>query len=465
MMKSIVTWTAFVTSVFSLMPPSSFAHSTSFRLMQGLGVARTHLLAKIDSGNYSQHLDHFDLSDSTTFSQRFAIYNDYSGTGSQDAPVLYYLCGEWACTESQSLSNVPAEIAGYARSLGATIVVVEHRYYGQSKPFSDITPEHMRYLSYNQALEDFAEFERYAVAKYNLKGKWISFGGSYPGALSAFYREKYPDLVVGAYSSSGVVKAEGPFEDYDRMVAEGLGPMCLAAVQKGTQILEQNLADATQFSAMAQLFNAGDTTDGRDVLSVPADAADGAVQYGLQSRFCADVLSSDPLHGLAKAAHDLAASPVLSDAESDGVSWQYQMCTQFGGFIIPYHDPALRVQSALLDLDYEQHWCQTLFGISPPPPTDQTNSDFYEALLNSKTTNIVFVNGAMDPYSTLSINARNGNAVNPNTESDLIDGGSHCIDFESFLLSGNPLEDAINAFQSRFIAIAKNWLNPLGRKR
>jgi pimeloyl-ACP methyl ester carboxylesterase len=462
-------------------------HSTQglfgHRRLVGFSEGSSRLSAKMDAGFFLQKLDHFRVRDQQNFSQRFAIYTDFASLPVESAPVLYYFCGEWTCTESDALSKVPSGIASHAKELGAVLVILEHRYYGKSRPFNDLLPEHMKYLSYEQALEDFADFEKYARQTYGLNGPWISVGGSYPGALSAYFRQQHPELVVGALSSSGVVRTVDSFEDYDRMVADGLGAQCLKAVQEGTSQIEQSLADPKALSKIAELFNAPQTTDGRDLLAVVANTADGAVQYGLQEKFCEDVLSSDPLEGLAKASLDKAvnpdwsnrsissstnyltsgstpASPDSEDAPSDDDSWQYQMCTQFGGFVVPYHDSSRRVQSALLDLDYETSPCHDLFGIATPPPTDKINDKFYKPLLDSSTSHIVFVNGSMDPYSVLSIATRNGNDTNPNTETTLIDGGSHCIDFSTFLSNPDTLGALVTAFQSHFVSVAQSWFVP-----
>ena len=56
----------------------------------------------------------------------------------------------------------------------------------------------LRYLNSEQALADLAAFRNAMTKKFNLtSSKWISFGGSYPGSLSAWFRLKYPHLVNG----------------------------------------------------------------------------------------------------------------------------------------------------------------------------------------------------------------------------------------------------------------------------
>jgi pimeloyl-ACP methyl ester carboxylesterase len=45
--------------------------------------------------------------------------------------------------------------------------------------------------------------------------RWVTVGGSYPGALSAWFKSVYPDKAFVAWSSSGVILPVRDFKDFD----------------------------------------------------------------------------------------------------------------------------------------------------------------------------------------------------------------------------------------------------------
>lgn len=70
------------------------------------------------------------------------------------------------------------------------------------------------YLHSDLALADLAYFIQSINIDYKLPNgtKWIVFGGSYAGSLSAWMRVKYPHLVHGAVSTSGPLLAKIDFQ-------------------------------------------------------------------------------------------------------------------------------------------------------------------------------------------------------------------------------------------------------------
>lgn len=97
-------------------------------------------------------------------------------------------------------------------------MILEHRYYGESWPVSNLSTDSFRFLDTAQALADVAHFARTVqfpgLEHVNLSAPhtaWISYGGSYAGAQSAFLRKVYPELFWGAIASSAVttVSASG----------------------------------------------------------------------------------------------------------------------------------------------------------------------------------------------------------------------------------------------------------------
>ncbi|MBC7467038.1 MAG: hypothetical protein H7256_13700 [Bdellovibrio sp.] len=147
-------------------------------------------------GLFPQFIDHSGHT-SGTFNQRYWINSDYAT--SIDAPVLFHICGEGNAEQGYFLND---NALVWAKALGARVVYLEHRYYGQSLPFADLSSDHMQYLTLDNVLEDMANFQKLISASNGWLGKWISIGGSYSGTLSALYRQRHPELVVGALASS-----------------------------------------------------------------------------------------------------------------------------------------------------------------------------------------------------------------------------------------------------------------------
>lgn len=79
--------------------------------------------------------------------------------------------------------------------------------------------------------------------------KWITVGGSYPGALSAWFKQAYPDKVAVAWSSSGVILPIRDFSDYDLDIYQATsrsGPDCPAIIQNITTYLDTVLNNTEQ---------------------------------------------------------------------------------------------------------------------------------------------------------------------------------------------------------------------------
>ncbi|KAJ6678734.1 PROTEASE S28 PRO-X CARBOXYPEPTIDASE-RELATED [Salix viminalis] len=220
-------------------------------------------------------LDHYSPLDHHKFQQRYYEFLDYFRVPA--GPIFLKICGESSC---DGIAN--DYIGVLAKKFGAAVVSLEHRYYGKSLPFKSTTTENLRYLSSKQALFDLAVFRQYYQESLNLKlnrtgveNPWFVFGVSYSGALSAWFRLKFPHLTCGSLASSAVVLAVYNYSEFDQQIGESAGAECKAALQETTQLVEERLASNKKALEI----------DG-DFLYFLADAAAIAFQYGNPDKLC-----------------------------------------------------------------------------------------------------------------------------------------------------------------------------------
>ena len=123
----------------------------------------------------------------------------------------------------------------------------------------DLSDDNLQYLSSEQGLADLATFRQFIHTGMNLTddNKWISFGGSYPGSLSAWFRLKYPHLVHAAVSSSAPMLALIDFTDYMVVVNNSLttyNPQCPIEIQKATQKVQSLIQTQDGRATLQKLF-------------------------------------------------------------------------------------------------------------------------------------------------------------------------------------------------------------------
>lgn len=385
---------------------------------------------------FDQKLVHTNKS-SPTFKQRFFIDSQYAE--GPMSPVMYIICGEWNCGGTGSYSYVEK----VAKTYKAHLVALEHRFYGESMPTKKLTPEALKHLTLQAAITDLAEFQKHLMKTRGMKGKWVAFGGSYAGTLAAFYREKHPELVVGALASSAPVFMKNEFKEYDAHIAKVINKStCGDTVRAAVKAIEAKMATPEGALEVKKIFKATDVKNDGDFLYVVADMLAAAVQYGRDKMFCSTLAqnTSDLVQGYASAGlsvlNSMGTTPFeisLAIAERVDVTaddnmrqWMWQSCREFGWFQVANGTGKNTSRSAKIDLPYHNEVCKRFYG-KTMGRDGALNKKWYFPLFNPETSRIIFTNGSNDPWLTLSV-VEGGRDSNREFDLFMMDGAAHCDD-------------------------------------
>ncbi|KAF7320909.1 Peptidase S28 [Mycena chlorophos] len=441
-----------------------------------------------------------------TFTQRYwHTYEFYEAGG----PIILNTPGEVNAepyTPYLTNQTINGQIA--QQENGATIVL-EHRFYGLSNPFPDLSVESFRVHTIQQAIDDLEYFAQNVVLPMpngsNLKPgttPWILIGGSYAGALTSWTMVNKPGLFAAGYASSAVVEAILDFWQYFEPARLFMPVNCSADVEKVIAYVDEVFTspDEGAIQAIKDGFGLGDVSHLDDVASalqdnifdwqdlllstgpgglffqfcdalevkdgVNAPAAGWGLDHALEAwqtywnttyfaLLCGDDDAEDCL-----GTHDESQS-YWTDTSIDnaGRSWFWTVCNYVGWLEVaaPAGHPTL--VSSLIQPSYELRQCRMMFPeafppANPPnPQTTQTNQ-LYDGW-NVTVENLFFANGQRDPWRYSTVSAPGVELVSTQSQPIELGPGYHCSDL---LTREGAANAGVLAVQTAGLAAMKRWI-------
>ncbi|KAI0243659.1 hypothetical protein L0F63_002854 [Massospora cicadina] len=326
--------------------------------------------------------------------------------------------GERPMSEYFVLNGLALDLA---KEHHGVLYALEHRYYGKSQPFDELTVENLRFLSSHQAVDDVAYFAKAVGCSIN---KWLLIGGSYAGNLAAWARQRYPNLFYGALASSAPVEAKANFMEYDAMMGEALGPKCHSVVNQVMEYMDSLYIQGNLTHLKLQLNCTQVKDDLRfldNVANIFVDLIANSVPRESPNfyEFCAVVeefptlpLKVTYLMDVLNFYYEYRGTTcylftgledlknLVPDPDSYYRQWTYQSCNEFGYWPTASAYP---IRSKFLTVDwYNNFYCRPPFftpAIGPPNPL-KINQKYQGKQIN--TTRILFTNGQLDPWFALS---------------------------------------------------------------
>jgi pimeloyl-ACP methyl ester carboxylesterase len=408
--------------------------------------------------NYFNQLIWHNDSSKGTFKQRWFIdYTFWNGSG----PVFLNIGGEGPAGGSPG-----GYTAVLGQSLGALLLTIEHRYYGDSFPAPLSDRSTLETLQVDTVMNDLAAFVQY-IQKDIIQSTSLPFlaiGGSYSGALSAWFRQKHPELVAASWSSSGVVNAVYNFTEFDHQVVIDVDEECKQALFSVTAAFDKAWDDVTTRPSLLQQFGTPSYFTKGDMAWMLADSAAMGAQYGGKAQLCSALVpSTDPLAQFAaytKARYGpnfgsgcyystkCLSDPSMSDQWiAADYQWVSQCCKELAYWQI--HD-SMTYRSDAITLEYYNEQCQSAFGFDPSSTNQAFNERYFNQISNA--TNIIALNGSDDPWKNAAVTT----SFSPSYVSftATCDGCGHCGD-----LSGGGNNPAIAVQHAAISTYVSLWLS------
>lgn len=452
---------------------------------------------------FDQLIDHNDPSRGT-FKQRYWHTWEFYEPG---GPIILTTPGEGNADGYDGyLTNLTINGMIAQQHNGSTIVI-EHRFYGLSNPYPDLTVKSLRYHTVQQAINDLVYFAKNVKLPMPNgsqvgpdKAPWILIGGSYSGALTSWTMVNKPGVFWAGYSSSGVVEAIVNYWRYFEPIRENMPANCSADVQAVISHVDKVFSgkNQTAIQQIKDIFGLGVMTHLDDVAgslrnnlwdwqSLSPSTGPGATFF----RFCDALEVKDGISASAKGwglDHALTAwgnfwkngyyagvcgdqdaetclgsynytQPYYTNTDIDNAfrSWFWVVCNEVG-FLqesAPHGHPS--IVSRLVQPAYDLRQCQAMFPEAfpslPVPNTLRTNQAYKG--WNVRLQRLFFANGQRDPWREATVSAETHRIASTASQPIAVSDGFHCSD----LSKRNANVDAtIAKVQTEALKYMATWL-------
>ncbi|XP_075527716.1 lysosomal Pro-X carboxypeptidase-like [Dermacentor variabilis] len=427
-------------------------------------------------------VDHFSFGNRDSFRQRYLVYEDHWNRNG--GPIFFYTGSEM---NVEVLANQMGIMYDWAKDFKAMLVFAEHRYYGDSLPYSErsfSSRQRRGYLTTEQALADFAYLIQHIkkTAPGAEKSVVVTFGGGYGGMLAAWMRVRYPHLVKGAYASSAPIayySNEIACEKFPRAITDSYKSQsqnCAASIRRSWAIMDKMAATDDGLSFLTEAFHSCQrlTTDSIPTLYQWLKEAYQTMAM-LDYPYDTELFGKLPAHPVKEACRFLwnplqtgedlvrslhKAASILYNSSGNAAcysidgnigvhaGWMFQTCTEL---VMPECTNGVEDMFKPKKWDVRKHAkkCQQRFGVTPDPGRLKV---LYGGTDLQGISNVIFTNNLRDPWYYGGV--LSGNEA---TTSIVVRNAAHLLD----LRKPNDLDPVSVAWaRTRAKGTLWRWLTP-----
>ncbi|XP_040153138.1 putative serine protease K12H4.7 [Anopheles arabiensis] len=388
-------------------------------------------------GRFTSRVNHFDPQNRDTFEFNYLHNDQYYRQG---GPLFIVVGGHYPVNPYFMENSHFRDVAALE---GAWLATNEHRYFGESYPTEDLSTENLRFMRTEQVLFDLIEWidflRREVMGDPN--ARVILHGVGYGGSLATWARQRFPNIIDGAWGSSAPVRATTNFEEFavevGNIIRERGSDQCYNRIFQAFHTAE-NLIDAGRTEMISEMFNTCDPVDTDNPLEV--ELFFFAMMFSLEAamvedydienigRVC-DALTDDEFGTGLEALSAFLLDRYADTRECFDLSFEnfiryltdvdinapanvefglrqagYQDCTEFGYFEMTTSPDQPFGTKVTYDLFLAE--CQAAYGdwLSKDVVYEGVRlTNFHFGATDPRITNVLYTNGELDPLRAVSI--------------------------------------------------------------